>query len=97
MNSMHKRVGEFFRTKRVERGISQRDAAKKLRYSSSQFISNFERGLCALPLKKIGVLIDYYNLPKEPVIKFLVQENEKRIREGIMGKKSGAGARGRSK
>lgn len=57
------RLGKFLQKKRMEKGLSQGEVAKKLGYTSPQFISNIERGLCSPALssaKKMAKLYDIY-------------------------------------
>ena len=47
MKELFQVLGDYLQSKRMKVGLSQGDVATKLGYSSPQFISNFERGLCA--------------------------------------------------
>lgn len=47
-----KKSGEILKQAREKAGLSQGELAKELGYSSPQLISNVERGLCSVPLKK---------------------------------------------
>ncbi|HEY8272079.1 MAG TPA: helix-turn-helix transcriptional regulator [Pseudobdellovibrionaceae bacterium] len=54
------KIGEFLKQKRLEAGLSQGSMAKRLGYTSPQFISNWERGLSKPPrskLKKISLVL----------------------------------------
>ncbi|MBS1970524.1 MAG: helix-turn-helix transcriptional regulator [Bdellovibrionales bacterium] len=54
-------LAKFLKEKRKAAGISQGAVAKKLGYTSPQFISNWERGLSRPPvatLKKIAQIYD---------------------------------------
>ena len=46
-------TASYFSNERKARGISQAKIARHLGYSSGQYISNFERGDCPLPLYKL--------------------------------------------
>ncbi len=52
----------FLRDKRKEAGLSQVEVAKKLGYSSSQFVSNWERGVAAPPLRTLRRIASLYGL-----------------------------------
>jgi len=54
--------GKWLKIIRKLSGLSQKDVAKAFKYTSAQFISNFERGLCSPPLKDIKKLSDMYNV-----------------------------------
>jgi transcriptional regulator with XRE-family HTH domain len=67
MKDLFQVLGEFLQAKRLKVGLSQGDVAQKLGYSSPQFVSNFERGLCAPPLEKLKVLVSLYSVNGEEV------------------------------
>lgn len=47
---------------RVGVGLTQKDVAKKLGYSTPQHISNYERGLAVPSLRTIGLLVKMFKL-----------------------------------
>lgn len=47
---------------REMKGITQKELASKLGIASAQLISNWERGLCAPPIKKIETLSNILGL-----------------------------------
>ena len=63
--------------------MTQKSVAKRLGYSSPQFISNIERGLCTPPVDKLKVLIKIYDLDKEDLIAIILQENERLLRKKL--------------
>lgn len=69
-----KELGNYLKNKRTRSGLSQSEVAKGLGYSSPQFISNFERGLCAPPLPALKKIMNYYKLPKNEIIGFLLRQ-----------------------
>lgn len=77
MKQDYKSLGQYFQQKRVDKGISQRDVASKLGYSSPQFVSNWERGLCAPPVDALPTLIRLYSLSTKEVIGKIMVEQEK--------------------
>lgn len=88
MKELFQVLGDFLQSKRVKAGLSQGDVATKLGYSSPQFISNFERGLCAPPLNKLKMLVQLYDLSGEEVLKLMMKEHERHLRKALgMGKK----------
>lgn len=76
-------LGEYLQDKRVKAGLSQGDVATKLGYSSPQFISNFERGLCAPPLNKLKAIVQLYDLNGDEVLKLMVREHERHLRKAL--------------
>jgi transcriptional regulator with XRE-family HTH domain len=89
MKELFEVLGEFLQTKRTKSGLSQGDVASKLGYSSPQFISNFERGLCAPPLNKLKQLVQLYDLNGEEVVRLMLKEQERHLRKtlGLVKKK----------
>ncbi len=89
MNELFRALGEHLQAKRVKVGLSQGSVARKLGYSSPQFVSNFERGLCAPPLNKLKLLVELYDMKGEEVIKLMIREHERHLRKvlAVKGKK----------
>lgn len=83
MKELFSVLGEFLQARRIKMGLSQGDVAKKLGYSSPQFVSNFERGLCAPPLNKLKLLLQLYGLSGDEVLKLMMKEHEKHLRKAL--------------
>lgn len=83
MKDLFEILGNFLQDKRTKAGLSQGDVADKLGYSSPQFISNFERGLCAPPLNKLKMLVQLYGLNSEEVVKLMMKEHERHLRRNL--------------
>lgn len=73
-----KLFGQYLRSKRQQVGLSQLDVSKKLGYTSSQFVSNWERGVSAPPLSIYHQLADLYQLGLEDLFE---QSLEAKVRE----------------
>lgn len=59
----YKNMAKLMKTARKRVGLSQGDLAEKLGFDSGQFISNIERGICALPPKYFKIaseVLDIY-------------------------------------
>ncbi|MCB0378100.1 MAG: helix-turn-helix transcriptional regulator [Bdellovibrionales bacterium] len=71
---------EFLREQREAAGLSQKEVATKLGYSSAQFISNWERGISAPPVKILRKLAKLYNVKDatllDTYLTFVVQSIE---------------------
>ncbi len=67
------KLGEFLQLKRKERGLSQGFVSKELGYSSPQFISNIERGLCCPPFPALKQMIDLYEIDAEEITALLIR------------------------
>jgi transcriptional regulator with XRE-family HTH domain len=76
-------LGAYLRQKRIEAGYSQVDLAKILGYTSSQFISNWERGLSAPPEDSLQVLIKLLKLSRETIVYSMVQDYKGEIEAKI--------------
>lgn len=74
--------------RRLAKGLSQRDVSERLGYTSPQFISNFERGLCLLPLKKLRVLADLYEMDRQEVADLLLEAQRSIIYSELKVKKA---------
>ncbi|MEN0059427.1 MAG: helix-turn-helix transcriptional regulator [Bdellovibrio sp.] len=70
---------KFLKTKREASGLSQKQVAEALGYSTPQFISNWERGLSAPPMKIIKKLADLYRIPVEDVFNLLLQDTLQQV------------------
>lgn len=50
-------IAEFFKQAREKADMTQREVSEKLGYTTPQFISNVERGLCRFPMAKVKTFI----------------------------------------
>lgn len=80
---LFKTLGNMLKDSREKNGFSQKEISSRLGYSSPQFISNIERGLCAPPLSKLKQLIEVYKLNPDKVVRLILKE-EKRKLEGAL-------------
>jgi transcriptional regulator with XRE-family HTH domain len=64
----------FLKEKRVEAGLTQSEVARKLGYSSPQFVSNWERGLANPPVFILKDLTKMYKVPADEMFELLVDE-----------------------
>jgi transcriptional regulator with XRE-family HTH domain len=67
-----KKIGNYFREKRLARGLTQEEVSGFLGYSSKQIISNWERGLCSPPLNQVSALIVLFNLDAKEVLELFL-------------------------
>jgi transcriptional regulator with XRE-family HTH domain len=77
---LHRDLGAFLREYREKSCLSQGFVAKSLGYSSPQFVSNFERGLCSPPFNKLRILVDLYKIPVSDLTRLLLKSQEQLIR-----------------
>lgn len=88
---LHEKLGLFLREERTRSGLTQSEVASKLGYSSPQFISNFERGLCSPPIKQLKLMVKLYKMDAKKVIDLILTEQESMLKSALLG--SGAGKR----
>lgn len=67
-----KKLGDYLRGKREAAGLTQAEVAKFFKHSSSQFISNIERGLCAVPLHIMVEVLKMYKVPNKEFLSFIL-------------------------
>jgi transcriptional regulator with XRE-family HTH domain len=56
-------LATYLKLSRVKNGLTQKEVADKLNYTTSQFISNWERGVTYPPASKLSVISDIYQIP----------------------------------
>jgi ribosome-binding protein aMBF1 (putative translation factor) len=71
---------KFLKLARVQSGLTQGQLAKKMGYGSSQFVSNVERALAALPPSHMKDFIKYTKADPEQLVKVKVQAYRKWLR-----------------
>ena len=77
---------------RDKKGLSQKAVADRLGYGSSQFISNFERGISSPPLNRMKVLVNLYQMSIEELMAAITLDQEsmmamtiKKVRKTLAG------------
>ncbi|HEY8272482.1 MAG TPA: helix-turn-helix transcriptional regulator [Pseudobdellovibrionaceae bacterium] len=87
----NKSLADFLKNKRIESGFSQLDIAKKLGYTSPQFISNWERGLSNPPIYTLRKLTEIYQIPPDTLfeiaLKTIISQITLDMRKKFYGKK----------
>ncbi len=71
------------RENRIKSGLTQRDLALKLNFTSGQFVSNYERGLCPIPIDKIRALINILHLDKNEVIELMQSDSREQLTKDL--------------
>jgi transcriptional regulator with XRE-family HTH domain len=67
------KLAQFLKNKRIIAGFSQKDVATKLGYSTSQFISNWERGVSQPPLSTLRKLAEVFQINAEEMFNVLLE------------------------
>jgi transcriptional regulator with XRE-family HTH domain len=78
--------GSFLKTARERRNITQSELAKKLGYSTSQFISNWERGLCDPPLDAIPEISQFLGISKKDVMSVILEQTKLDLEKRFSGR-----------
>ena len=81
-----KALSEFLKEKRTQVGLSQKDVADKLGYSSAQFISNWERGLSSPPMHTLKKLAEMYNVNIDEMFDVILESTLEQVRIDLQKK-----------
>lgn len=81
-----KEVGKLFKNYRLDADLSQGFVSEQLGYSSPQFLSNFERGLCMLPLPKLKKALDIYDKNGNEVVDLMLELQESYLKKTFLKK-----------
>lgn len=66
-------LSEHLLKARESKGMTQKDLAKKLGIVSAQLISNWERGLCTPPIKKLSKLSSILSIEFDPTFELVMK------------------------
>jgi transcriptional regulator with XRE-family HTH domain len=81
MASRHINPGEFLRRARENAGLTQEDVARKLSYKTSQFVSNWERGVVMPPLTHVRKLARILGLRPKDIVDIIYDLKERELRQ----------------
>lgn len=76
---MAKSINEYFKNIRLKADMSQGELAAKMGYTSSQFVSNWERGLSIVPLHKAVLFCKITGTNVKDFKAAMIEESTKRI------------------
>lgn len=82
-SKMPERVGKYFRRRRTEVGLTQTDLSRILGYSTSQFVSNWERGLCMPPMGSMAKLCEVLKIPRKEIVDLLTEEYRRNLEKAV--------------
>ena len=86
-SKLNQTLGSYLKEKRTAAKLTQLEVARKLGYSSPQFISNFERGLCSPPLKQLKKITKLYKINPNEIIEFMMNDQQARLNKTFFGRK----------
>ncbi|MAF91173.1 MAG: hypothetical protein CL674_14590 [Bdellovibrionaceae bacterium] len=78
-----KNFGEYLRDMRKIAGITQMQIAKELGFTSAQFISNYERGLCYPSENNLKQISDIINLDFEKLVANFISSKAMDMKERL--------------
>jgi transcriptional regulator with XRE-family HTH domain len=81
--SKFERLGSLLKDKRVEKGLTQMELAQELGYTSPQFVSNWERGMCSPAFDTLPLIAKILNISKKDVIHIIVEETKFELEENF--------------
>ena len=72
-------VGNFLKIKREKAHFSQGLLAQTLGYSSPQYVSNWERGLCSPPFEMLPKICHVLKISKSEIINVILDQTEREL------------------
>lgn len=84
------RIGAFLRSARMKTKprLSQSAVARAIGYSSAQYISNFERGVCLPTGEVIPLLVDLYSMNQNTLLNIYMSEARRSLYEHLSESRS---------
>lgn len=76
-------LSRFLKLKRLKAGLTQADLAKQLNGIHSQFVSNWERGVCAPPNNSLPKMITVLRINREELVELMVADSRIAIEEKV--------------
>lgn len=82
--SEFKNLGIFLREKRLQASLTQKELAESCGNLHTQFVSNWERGLCAPPKHSLQKLIDLLDLNRQSLVNVMVSDYKNDLEEKLV-------------
>lgn len=82
-STLHEPLGTYLKDKRIQSGLTQSEVSTALGYTTPQFVSNFERGLCSPPLQALAILVSLYKINPEELIDIILDHEKIMLRETL--------------
>lgn len=77
-----KNLGKYLKEKRINAGYTQSELAEKLKVHV-QFVSNWERGICAPPSHCFQITLDILKADRKKIVAVMVLDSKSTIRAKI--------------
>lgn len=81
-------LGGFLKEKRTLKGVTQLEASRVLGHTTSQYISNFERGLCEPSVETALKLSEVYGFGKRELFDLMVKIYAEDLNEKLFSRSS---------
>lgn len=85
MNARSK-LANTLKTARINANVTQKQLAKSLGWGTAQYVSNFERGISAPPVKDIPKICSIINIDPKIIYRLLCDVQVERIQKKFKGK-----------
>jgi len=85
----YSRLGTYLGKLRRAEGLTQREVAAALGYSSAQFVSNFERGIAAPPVRRLQIYVSSYGADIERLVKLRLAGRYALLAEALYPRQNG--------
>lgn len=79
MRKTAKTLGQLFKQIRIDAGATQSELAKMLGYKTSQYISNYERGLCNPAPEVTMMFMDVFDVPKRQIKSMMLKQYAEKL------------------
>lgn len=76
-------LGNYLKKRRVEVGLTQKELAHKIGDLNSQFVSNWERGLCAPPGHSFQKIIELLKADRNEVVEVMLIDSRRAIESKV--------------
>lgn len=76
-------LGTYLKEQRLKRALSQSDLASALKYESPQYISDWERGVSAPPLKKLFPLSRILHVKADVIFQLLLKSSLQKLEDDL--------------
>lgn len=87
------KLSELIKDSRKKVGISQKELSEQLGYTSSQFISNWERGVSSPPMDKLLEICQILRISQSQIVDTIMYETEQTLLSHLKGTKKKAASK----
>lgn len=78
-------LGLLLKNQRIQKNLTQAELAAGIKVHS-QFVSNWERGLCAPPSEKFQALINFLKIDRNKIVQAMLADAKMEIEEKVYKK-----------